>query len=217
MKKLSVIIAAAAILAGSACLAIQTINVDEQKAVSQTTNTKYQEFAKSGVNSETYLQLAELGKRYSNNFRNCEQVHFLQDIDLFGLKLSIKADINGWIDNKCSYEMSFKVGGLGKDINDVYGLNIKDEDISKIEPKVVCNFSQEELNTLVDAVLASLKRAEETKSIEVSDKSAATSSKSQLSQEEKTAIGMLIGSGACTAPDMSAIITQYSELVKPKQ
>ncbi len=217
MKKLSVIIAAAAILAGSACLAIQTINVDEQKAVSQTTNTKYQEFAKSGVNSETYLQLAELGKRYSNNFRNCEQVHFLQDIDLFGLKLSIKADVNGWIDNKCSYEMSFKVGGLGKDINDVYGLNIKDEDISKIEPKVVCNFSQEELNTLVDAVLASIKRAEETKSIEVSDKTDTKSSQSQLLPEEKKAIGMLIGSGACTAPDMSSIITQYSELVKPKQ
>lgn len=217
MKKLSVILAAAAILAGSACLAIQTINVDEQKAVSQTTNTKYQEFVNTGVNSETSLKLLELGKRYSNNFRNCEQVHFLQDIDLFGLKLSIKADINGWIDNKCSYEMSFKVGGLGKDINDVYGLNIKDEDISKIEPKVVCNFSQEELNTLIDGVAASMRRAEEVKTLEVSDKTAATSEKTQLSQEEKKALGMLIGSGACTAPDMSAIMTQYTELAKPKQ
>lgn len=216
MKKLSAVLVLAAILTGSACLAIQAINVDEQKAVNQTTNAQYREFVKNDT-SEVSLQLQELGKRYSNNFRNCEPVHIYQSIDLFGLKFSIRGDINGWVDNKCSYEMSFKVSGVGKDINEIYGLNIKDEDISKIEPKVTCNFSQEELNILVDAVAASMKRVDDVKTLEVSDKSAANSAKTQLSPEEKKAFGMLIGSGACTTPDMSAIMTQYSELVKPKQ
>lgn len=216
MKKLSAILVLVAALTGTASFAIQAINVDEQKAVSQTTTEKYQEMAKTaGLDSETSLQIQELGKRYSNNFRNCEQVHFIQSIDLFGLKFSVKADINGWVDNKCSYEMSFKVDGLGKDINEVYGLNVKDEDISKIEPKVTCKFSQEELNILVDAVAASIKRADAIK--DVSDKYERKEAKSNLSSEEQKAVGMLVTSGACTTPDMSAIMTQYSELVKPKQ
>ena len=209
MKKLSMILVLATILAGSACLAIQTMNIDEQKGALKTTNAQNQKL------TDTTLQIEELGKRYKSNFKTCEPVHVLQSIDLFGLKFSFKFDINGWTDNKCVYEMSAKVDGLGKDINEVYNLNIADEEISKIEPKVTCKFSQEELDTLVDAISASIQRAGEVR--EMSDKAAAEAAKSNLSPEEQKAIGMLVGSGACTAPDMAEVMTKYSELAKPQK
>ncbi|MGN0031213.1 MAG: hypothetical protein ACI37Q_04585 [Candidatus Gastranaerophilaceae bacterium] len=208
MKKLSVILVVAAILTGSACMAIQTMNIDEQVESIKATNEKNMQM------TDTSYKIQELGSRYVNNFKNCEPVHVLQSIDLFGLKFTFKFDVNGWTDNKCAYDISAKFNGVGKDINEVYGLNITDEAISKIEPRITCNFTQDELNVLVDAFSEAIKKAE-TQGDKSKDKDK-SDAKTSLSPLEQKAIGILAGSGACQMPDMATIMMQYSELMQKK-
>ncbi len=212
MKKISTILLLMALFAGTSCIAIQTINIEEQKAVNKTTSEKYLEMAKE---NDTTLKLEELSKRYLNNLRTCEQIHVSETIDFFGLKISFNADINGWVDNKCAYSVSGKIHSLGKDIREVYGVKATDEDLAKIEPAIKCNFSQDELNTLVDGLIAASKRNQE-KIIDVSDKSG-SSKYNSLSPEEQKLVQMLIAGNVCTIPNLNEIIEQYSTLLKSQE
>lgn len=62
--------------------------------------------------------------------------------------------MNGWVDNKCSLEMTGKISGIGKDIRDVFEVKISDDAIAKIEPFVKCNFTKDQMNIIVDAIIA---------------------------------------------------------------
>ncbi len=66
-------------------------------------------------------------------FRSCESLHMNQSIDLFGLKISYQIDVNGWVDNKCSYYMTGNIGGIGKDIREVFNVKATDETIAAIK------------------------------------------------------------------------------------
>lgn len=203
------------LLAGSGCIAIQTINIDEQKAVNKITSLQYHDAAKN-IESDAIVKMNQLTQRYITNLRTCEPVHFNQSLDLFGLKISLTADINGWIDNKCSYSLSGKIDAIGKDIREVYNLNITDEEISHLEPVVKCNFSQDQLNILVDAIAAaSSNRADEAELTPVSNK-LQSDKKAELTPQEEKAIEMLVNGNVCTVPNIGEIMMQYSEFSKHK-
>ena len=55
-------------------------------------------------------KIDDLTGRYMNNMRECQPLHLHQYIDLFGLKISYKIDVNGWVDNKCAYSLTGNVG-----------------------------------------------------------------------------------------------------------
>src|SRR5574344_241566 len=139
--------------------AIQTRNVNEEKAINKNLQS---EVTKEDTNNVTEQSkedkmFSDLKNRYINDFRTCEPLHFTQDIDLFGLKVGLKFDINGWEKDKCSYYFSGNVGSFGKDVKEVFDFDIPDESISKIKPEIQCYFTKKQLNILVDAFLSSQK------------------------------------------------------------
>ena len=153
----------------------------------------------------------DLLKRYETNFRTCEPVHLNQSIDLFGLKMGYKFDINGWVDNKCSYYMTGNIGGLGNDIKEVFNINLSDETIAKVKPVVQCNFTQEQLNILVDGFMAAQERKLTSKVASTEDK--ATPAKEKLSPEEEKMMQMLMSGEVCTMPNQEEVMQNFSELL----
>jgi len=208
MKKIGIILLLTVLSAGTGCIAIQTMGVNEQVSVNKTNSGQYADMAKAALN-ESSLQWNALSKRYENNLRNCESAHFAQTLDLFGLKISFNADINGWVDNKCSYTLTGKIHSVGKDIREVYNLTFRDEDIAKIEPSVKCNFDKNELNTLIDGLIAASKRTEDAKT--------GGKKPSPMTAAEKKAFDMLTSGKVCTVPNMSEIVQQYMNLNTPQQ
>lgn len=214
MKTFKTLLLTLAILTMSTTCAIATtsVNVKEQKAINKKTAT----VVKSNLENEDLAfvnKFEELSTRYLNNFRTCEPIHVSQSIDLFGLKLSYKIDVNGWQNNKCGYVLTGKIGGIGKDIREVFDIKISDEDIAKFEPIVKCDFTKEQLNILVDAVVANYnKRLTIMNELlqDPTEKYTASLDKNKLTPEEEKLVKMIAEGNACSIPNMNEIIQNFS-------
>ena len=158
MKKLKSLLIISALLVSipTATNAMQTKAVKEQQAVNKNSARQMQEMTDKNELFTVDQKIDILSKKYLNNFRTCEPLHISESMDIFGLKISIQVDINGWVNNKCSYYMTGNIGGLGKDIREVFNINqsVTDEQIEKFKPVIECNFSKAELNTMIDAFIA---------------------------------------------------------------
>ena len=144
-----------------------------------------------------------LTKRYEKNLRQCVPAHFNQYLDLFGFKLSINIDINGWIDNKCEYKASANIPSLGDDIRQVYGLKISDEQLSKIKPVGQCQFNQDQLNIAVDALLSAPKE---------SSKLSKTNKNREKTPEEEKFMAMLTTEKVCKFLNKEEVLNQIQEI-----
>ena len=217
MKKLTslLLILAVTIITGTNAMATKAVKIEEQKDINKTTAKTF----KAGATSENmlfYNKFEMLSERYLNNFRECEPLHISQNIDFFGLKIGYKIDINGWTDNKCGYTLTGKISSLGKDIREVFDINIPDEDIAKFEPIVKCDFTKAQLNILVDAVVANYnKKTEMLVSQILKDPADKYNEKNQnkLTPEEEKFIAMLTKDNVCTIPNLNELIQQMSNTV----
>lgn len=215
MKKILTIFAVMAILAAVpvSVNALTTVNVDSQRDINK--GMVNQIMTKKAAESAAFeAKIEELTSRYLNNIRTCEPLHYSQHIDIFGLKVDVNININGWVDNKCKYELSGKVGGLGKDIREVFDINISDEAISKFEPKIECNFTQNDLNIIVAAILARNERNEVLVSqmLESPEKKL-TQKKPELSPEEEQLVSLLVSGQACKVLNKEELMNNFSELM----
>lgn len=193
--------------------ALTAVNVDSQKDINKDTVNQIVT-TKAAESAQLEAKAAELTSRYLNNIRTCEPLHYDQHIDIFGLKLDINIDVNGWVDNKCKYSLSGKVGGLGKDIREVFEINISDEAISKLEPKVECNFTKNDLNTIVAAIMARSDRNEvlAAQLLESPDKKY-TQDKPELTPEEEKLIALLTGGHACKILNKEELMNNFAEIL----
>lgn len=216
MKKITalLLVLAMTIISGTRVMAAKAVKVEKQKEINETTARTF----KAGATNESMLifnKIEMLTERYLNNFRECEPLHVSQDIDFFGLKIGYKIDINGWTNNKCEYIMTGKISSLGKDIREVFELNISDEEIAKFEPIIKCDFTKDQLNILVDAVIANYnKKAEMMVSQMLQDPTDKYNEKAQnkLTPEEEKLIAMLTSGNACTIPNLNELIQQMSTI-----
>lgn len=216
MKKIRILVLMAALmLIGTPTItnAIQPQNIEEQKTINQNTA---QQLQTQGV-YDIMNKVNDLTGRYMNNMRECKPLHFSQYLDLFGLKISYKIDVNGWVDNKCAYSMTGNIGGIGNDIREVFGVKVSDEAIAKIEPIINCNFSKEELNDLIDGFVAMQQRKEEQLQKMLSSEEKYVSmlnhkkEMTKLSPAEEKMISMLAG-GACTIPNQDELMKNFTDL-----
>ena len=213
MKKIQTLILLTAMLFSTQTIAsaIQTRNVSEQQAI----NKKTQEQIQSSIEKSSYLgfesKIYKLADRYVNNLRTCEPLHYHDYIDIFGLKINLQFDINGWKDNKCSYFMTGNVDSIGKDIREVFEVKVADEKIAKIAPQIQCNFTKDELNILVDGILSKTESDIVESVLKPTDKYQEPKPR-KLTPEEKKMIKMLSNGKTCTIPNMDELIQQFSEL-----
>lgn len=220
MKKLKSLLIISALLVSipTATNAMQTKAVKEQQAVNKNSARQMQEMTDKNELFTVDQKIDILSKKYLNNFRTCEPLHISESMDIFGLKISFQVDINGWVNNKCSYYMTGNIGGLGKDIREVFNINqsVTDEQIAKFKPVIECNFSKAELNTMVDAFVARSERntTQIAQMLEKPNKKY-NDSIQKLTPEEEKLVQMITTGNVCKIPNSSELMEQFSQFIMP--
>lgn len=220
MKRLKSLLIISALLVSipTATNAMQTKAVKEQQAVNKNSARQMQEMSDKNELFTVDQKIDILSKKYLNNFRTCEPLHISESMDIFGLKISFQVDINGWVNNKCSYYMTGNIGGLGKDIREVFNINqsVTDEQIAKFKPVIECNFSKTELNTMVDAFVARSERntTQIAQMLEKPNKKY-NDSIQKLTPEEEKLVQMITTGNVCKIPNSSELMEQFSQFIMP--
>lgn len=220
MKKIKSLLIISALLLSipTATNAMQTKAVKEQQAVNKNSARQMQEMTDKNELYTVDQKIDILSKKYLNNFRTCEPLHISESMDIFGLKISFQVDINGWVNNKCSYYMTGNIGGLGKDIREVFNINqsVTDEQIAKFKPVIECNFSKDELNTMVDAFVARSERntTQIAQMLEKPNKKY-NDSIQKLTPEEEKLVQMITTGNVCKIPNSSELMEQFSQFIMP--
>lgn len=220
MKKLKSLLIISALLVSipTATNAMQTKAIKEQQAVNKNSARQMQEMTDKNELFTVDQKIDILSKKYLNNFRTCEPLHISESMDIFGLKISFQVDINGWVNNKCSYYMTGNIGGLGKDIREVFNINqsVTDEQIAKFKPVIECNFSKDELNTMVDALVARRERytTQIAQMLEKPNKKY-NDSIQKLTPEEEKLVQMITTGNVCKIPNSSELMEQFSQFIMP--
>lgn len=220
MKKLKSLLIISALLVSipTATNAMQTKAIKEQQAVNKNSARQMQEMTDKNELFTVDQKIDILSKKYLNNFRTCEPLHISESMDIFGLKISFQVDINGWVNNKCSYYMTGNIGGLGKDIREVFNINqsVTDEQIAKFKPVIECNFSKDELNTMVDALVARRERytTQIAQMLEKPNKKYNDSAQ-KLTPEEEKLVQMITTGNVCKIPNSSELMEQFSQFIMP--
>lgn len=220
MKKIKSLLIISALLLSipTATNAMQTKAVKEQQAVNKNSARQMQEMTDKNELFTVDQKIDILSKKYLNNFRTCEPLHISESMDIFGLKISFQVDINGWVNNKCSYYMTGNIGGLGKDIREVFNINqsVTDEQIAKFKPVIECNFSKDELNTMVDAFVARSERntTQIAQMLEKPNKKY-NDSIQKLTPEEEKLVQMITTGNVCKIPNSSELMEQFSQFIMP--
>lgn len=220
MKKLKSLLIISALLVSIPTIAnaMQTKAIKEQQAVNKNSAQQMQEMTDKNELFTVDQKIDILSKKYLNNFRTCEPLHISESMDIFGLKISFQVDINGWVNNKCSYYMTGNIGGLGKDIREVFNINqsVTDEQIAKFKPVIECNFSKDELNTMVDALVARRERytTQIAQMLEKPNKKY-NDSIQKLTPEEEKLVQMITTGNVCKIPNSSELMEQFSQFIMP--
>lgn len=217
MKKFTNLVLALSIIIAlqNSVNAIQTNAVKEQTQINKNTAKQAQTITEEVANNSFDKKFETLTERYINNMRTCEPLHINQYWDIFGLKFGFKLDINGWNGDKCSYNLTGKFDSLGKDIRDVFEVSISDETISKFEPIVKCDFSKDELNILVDAIIARNKRNQDQINRILKnpdDLYSIAMKKEKLSPEEEKLIKVLVSGKACSIPNQQELMKTFTDM-----
>lgn len=220
MKKLKSLLIISALLVSIPTIAnaMQTKAIKEQQAVNKNSAQQMQEMTDKNELFTVDQKIDILSKKYLNNFRTCEPLHISESMDIFGLKISFQVDINGWVNNKCSYYMTGNIGGLGKDIREVFNINqsVTDEQIEKFKPVIECNFSKAELNTMIDAFIARNER----NTIQIAQMLEKPNKKyndsiQKLTPEEEKFVQMITTGNVCKIPNSSELMEQFSQFIMP--
>ena len=225
MKKVKILVATLAfvVLGQTVSNAIQSGNLPAQKEVNKNT-VKQVQLEKSAAVSEAIEKVGMLTDRYYKNLRTCEPVHVHYSMDIFGLKFGFKIDINGWNnDNKCEYRMAVNLDSLGKDIREVYDVKVTDEQLEKIKPVLECNFTKEQLNLMVDAIVARNQlKEEQLKEMLANPNEKYVNNKkySKMTPEEEKLVAVLMTGNVCTVPNKEELMNQITEVmhsIQPKK
>ena len=200
--------------AGTVGNAISPVSLNEPQLVNEQTAEQVKQTAGPG-GAFILEKFDALGNRYNENFANCEPLHFDQYIDLFGFKMKIKFDINGWVDGKCEIKAFANVTALGKDIREIFGIKATDQQIANIRPAVECYFTKEQLKIAIDAYIARSKQndAAISKMLESPEK-AISNEKREITPEEAKLMAMMMTENVCVVPNKDTLKKQFDELLE---
>lgn len=196
--------------------AIQTGHIEKQKELNKTTAIQANSTNKSLSNTFD-KQMIDLAERYTSNFRACEPFHFSNSLDVFGFKTFFKFDIDGWQENKCYYNITGNLNRLGKDIREVFNINLPDEKISQIKPQIQCKFTQENLNTLVDWFIEKNDPNDEVSVRNILKLNLKANNKKNTKISDEEIIQLVSNPQVCTILNKEELIRQMTDILYPTE
>lgn len=209
MKKIKIFAAILGVLFSLQAIssAISPVVINESKAVNE--NTTEQVKMTGGPGGALFADKFDaLAKRYEKNLRGCVPAHFSQYLDIFGLKINLNIDINGWKEGKCEYRATANVPAIGDDIRETFGLTVTDEQFAKLKPVGECHFDQEQLNVAIDALLS------EPKNTVKGDKK--IGKKRETTPEEEKFMMMVMTQNVCQFTNKDEVLQQFNEMFGPQ-
>lgn len=93
---------------------------------------------------------AKMKSQLISFLRTCQPYNENVNFNFFGFDASVNIHSNGIVNNKCTYEFSGKVNSIPDSIPS--SPKMSNAELLTMEPKVSCEFSQEQLNALVNFV-----------------------------------------------------------------
>lgn len=133
--------------------------------------------------------------------KSCQPYNENININLFGFDATLNIHSDGKTNDKCTYELTGKINKIPEQL--VQGSQYPLSDYMAFEPKVNCAFTQEQLNTLVDAFAESINEFN-SENANVSRSAAKQHVKNKLANNEKL-ISVFRDSKACTLSNLSEL------------
>lgn len=161
----------------------------------------------------------ELKKQFMNGkfesaltsfLKECKPYEENIDVDIFGINFTINIKSDGMVNDKCSYALSGKINSISESTRDEYNIYIPNSEISEIEPKIKCDFTQEQLALLIDTIAD---KSGDFTTGGASIKNAIYKQKSkQLSTNDEKVISMFEKGNVCSITNKEELIQQISKL-----
>jgi len=147
--------------------------------------------------------------------KSCKPMDEKVDFELEGMEMFFHFKIGGWIENKCVFNFSGKIKKLGDSFRKAFPVAIQDSTISKIEPKVQCEFNKDQLEILIAAIVEEDKRTVEKVNQILKDPQAPYPPRSnELTPNEVLLVNMISQQNVCKILNMDDLMTQFDELRK---
>lgn len=227
MKKINIVVLIISLLVGTQAIAkiaevmapvgaSDPVETKREVIKEQSDETSVEKTNVVDTNIDSEEIKSKLTEDMIKDLRECKPLDENYDFDLFGLSLTFGIKINGWVDKKCEYHMSAKVKNLSDDFRKSFGINVSNDKISKIEPKVECAFTKKQLNLLVDSVIEEDKRNVKQINKMLNDPNYIYElpSTNELTPSEKKLMDLLSQGEVCTVVNMDELIQQFSELMQ---
>lgn len=105
--------------------------------------------ARKTSNTTTSAQSTKL----SENIKACKPYSENLNTEAYGMNLVFNIKIGGWSNDKCVVDFEGKTNGAGSMFSSVFGSSAAEADIYAFEPKVHCEFTQQQLLSVGDSIL----------------------------------------------------------------
>lgn len=91
--------------------------------------------------------------KLSNNMKMCKPYSETLNTNVSGINFRFNIKIAGWVNNKCRIDFIAQSTGISDMFKSIYGFDAADAQISTFEPKVRCEFTKQQLESVGDSIL----------------------------------------------------------------
>ncbi len=93
------------------------------------------------------------GNRLADSIKMCKPYSETLDSNVGGVNFNFKVKIVGWVNNKCRLDFVAQSTGINQMFSSMYGVDPSDATIMTFEPKVRCDFTKAQLQSVGDSIL----------------------------------------------------------------
>ena len=146
-----------------------------------------------------YNQNKKTGDKLSDNVRMCKPYTETLNTDVSGLNFKFKVSIEGWVNNKCRLNFIAQSTGISDTFKQIYGVDSSMASIFTFEPKIRCEFTKQQLESVGDSILQENERnAGATNNMLKNPMSIEMPSMSNMSGSDLRLMDVLLNDKACT-------------------
>ena len=95
----------------------------------------------------------QITNKLVENIKTCKPYTENLNTNVGGMDFNFSVKINGWIDNKCRMDFAAKSTGINSLFKSIYGVDSSEAMITTFEPKVRCDFTKSQLESVGDSIL----------------------------------------------------------------
>lgn len=142
---------------------------------------------------------SKTGDKLSDSVKMCKPYTETLNTDVSGLNFKFKVSIEGWVNDKCRLDFIAQSTGISDTFKQIYGVDSSMASIFTFEPKIRCEFSKQQLESVGDSILQENERnAGATNNMLKNPMNIEMPSMSNMSGSDLRLMDVLLNDKACT-------------------